>query len=74
MGQVVREERSPPAGGFLMTQQQVAERLGISRKTVNVEERQALKKFADAIVELALDDEKFMDMLKEAFRCTKSAI
>ena len=57
-----------------MTQQQVAERLGISRKTVNVEERQALKKFADAIVELALDDEKFMDMLKEAFRCTKSAI
>ena len=57
-----------------MTQQQVAERLGISRKTVNVEERQALKKFADAIVELALADEKFMDMLKEAFRCTKSAI
>ena len=57
-----------------MTQQQVAERLGVSRKTVNVEERRALQKFADAIVELALADEKFMDMLKEAFRCTKSAI
>ena len=28
-----------------MTQQQVAERLGVSRKTVNVEERRALEKF-----------------------------
>ena len=57
-----------------MTQQQVADRLGVSRKTVNKEERQALQKFADAIVELALADEKFMEMLKEAFRCTTSAI
>jgi len=55
-----------------MTQQQVAERLGVSRKTVNVEERRALEKFADAIVELAQADEQFMSMLQEAFRCTKS--
>lgn len=55
-----------------MTQQQVADRLGVSRKTVNKEERQALQKFADAIVALALKDENFMDMLKEAFRCTNS--
>lgn len=56
-----------------MTQQQVAERLGVSRKTVNVEERRALEKFADAIVELAQADERFMELLQEAFRCTKSA-
>jgi len=56
-----------------MTQQQVAERLGVSRKTVNVEERRALQKFADAIVDLAQADEQFMCMLQEAFRCTKSA-
>ena len=53
-----------------MTQQQVAERLGVSRKTVNVEERRALQKFADAIVDLAQADEQFMCMLQEAFRCT----
>ena len=57
-----------------MTQLQVAERLGVSRSVIKKQERQALQKFADAIVELALADEKFMEMLKEAFRCTTSAI
>lgn len=55
-----------------MTQLQVAERLGVSRSCVKKQERQALQKFADAIVELAMEDEKFMEMLKEAFRCTNS--
>jgi len=57
-----------------MTQLQVAERLGVSRSVIKKQERQALKKFADAIVELAEADERFMVLLQEAFRCTKSAI
>jgi len=55
-----------------MTQLQVAERLGVSRSVIKKQEKQALQKFADAIVALALEDDKFMDMLKEAFRCTNS--
>ncbi|MEY4376760.1 MAG: hypothetical protein RJB26_1310 [Pseudomonadota bacterium] len=55
-----------------MTQQQVADRLGVSRKTVNKEERQALQKFADAVVALAQNDPRFLSMLQEAFRCTNS--
>lgn len=55
-----------------MTQLQVAERLGVSRSVIKKQEKQALQKFADAIVALALEDEQFMDMLKEAFRCTNS--
>lgn len=54
-----------------MTQQQVADRLGISRSVVKRQERCALEKFADAIVELALRDEKFMDLLRGAFRCSQ---
>jgi predicted DNA-binding protein (UPF0251 family) len=57
-----------------MTQLQVAERLGVSRSVIKKQERQALQKFADAIVELAEADERFMVLLQEAFRCTKSAI
>lgn len=56
-----------------MTQLQVAERLGVSRSVIKKQERQALQKFADAIVELAEADERFMVLLQEAFRCTKSA-
>lgn len=55
-----------------MTQQQVADRLGVSRKTVNKEERKALEKFADAVVALAQNDPRFLSMLQEAFRCTNS--
>jgi predicted DNA-binding protein (UPF0251 family) len=57
-----------------MTQLQVAQRLGVSRSVIKKQERQALQKFADAIVELAEADERFMVLLQEAFRCTKSAI
>jgi hypothetical protein len=56
-----------------MTQQQVADVLGVSRSVVKKQERIALSKFADAIVELALADERFMDMLQGAFRCTREA-
>jgi hypothetical protein len=55
-----------------MTQAQVAEKLGVCRKTVNIEERRALEKFADAVVALAQKDDRFRSMLEEAFRCTNS--
>jgi predicted DNA-binding protein (UPF0251 family) len=57
-----------------MTQEQVAQKLGVCRKTVNIEERRALQKFADAVVALAKSDEKFLSMLQEAFRCSNSLI
>ena len=58
----------------MMTQEQVANVLGCSPQTVSRVEHEALAKFADAIVELAEADERFMVLLQEAFRCTKSAI
>jgi transcriptional regulator with XRE-family HTH domain len=57
-----------------MTQEQVANVLGCSPQTVSRVEHEALAKFADAIVDLAEADERFMVLLQEAFRCTKSAI
>ena len=55
-----------------MTQAQVATHLGISQQAVSQVERDALRKFADAIVDLARDDVRFRSMLEEAFRCTNS--
>jgi predicted XRE-type DNA-binding protein len=55
-----------------MTQEQVATHLGITQQAVSQVEREALRKFADAIVDLAHADDRFRSMLEEAFRCTNS--
>jgi len=57
-----------------MTQQQTANHLGISQQAVSEIERDALRKFAQAISDLAQEDDRFRSMLKEAFRCTDSVI
>jgi transcriptional regulator with XRE-family HTH domain len=51
-----------------MTQEQVAVHLGITQQAVSQIELEALRKFADAIVDLADANERFRCMLEEAFR------
>lgn len=57
-----------------MTQQQTANHLGISQQAVSDIERDALRKFAEAIADLAQEDDRFRSILEEAFRCSHSVI